>query len=153
MKCSKIQKKLSAYLDNEVSQTEKGIIEAHLASCSVCQSALQDFSMINDELKLVPGMEVPPYFSTRLKQRIKDQHGVMPILERIRRLTLPVFATVIIFTALIAGNIMAKTIYQGIAEPKTSDETANVFGISAFDEYPEGSVSNIYTALITDGEK
>ncbi|MBN2620494.1 zf-HC2 domain-containing protein [candidate division WOR-3 bacterium] len=153
MKCSEIQKKLSAYLDNEVSQTEKGTIEAHLASCSACQHALQAFSMVNDELKLVPGMEVPPYFATRLKQRMKDLHRGAPALGRIRQFALPGFTVILTLIALILGNTMARTIYQGMTEPETAAETANVFGISAFDEYPEGSVSNIYTALITEGEK
>lgn len=153
MKCSAIQKKLSAYLDGEVAAIEKRNIEAHLASCPACQNALRVLSRVNDDLKLVPDMEVPPYFYTRLRQRIKDQGSAVPLLERIRRFALPGLAVVLTLLALVLGNTMAKTIYQGIAEPTPGTETANLFGIDAFDEYPEGSVSNVYSELVMEGEK
>ena len=152
MKCSEIRKKLSAYLDDEVTDKEKKILSDHLDNCLECRNELQELRGVNKGLQGVGTMEVPPYFFTRLKQRIADQEQCVPFIERLRRFALPGFTVVLTLLALVMGNTMARTIYQGIAESEHTTETANVFGIDAFDDYPQGSVSDIYNELLTGGE-
>jgi len=153
MKCSKIRKKLSAHLDDEVPEPEKQVIAEHLRVCQKCQHELETLSNLCNDLSLVEKMEVPPYFFTRLKQRIADQGKTVPVLKMIRRFALPGFAVVLTLLALALGNTMARTIYQSVAGPESSTETANIFGVYAFNDYPEGSISNIYNELTVGGEK
>jgi predicted anti-sigma-YlaC factor YlaD len=152
MKCSNIQRRLSAYLDNEVPEPEKQVIAEHLKTCPQCLQTFQALQAVVNDLQLVENMEVPPYFYARLKPRIADQERNVPVLQKIRQIALPGFAVVLTLCALVLGNTMARTIYQGIAGPTSSIETANVFSIDAFDEYPEGSISNAYSGLIGGGE-
>jgi predicted anti-sigma-YlaC factor YlaD len=152
MKCSEIRIKLSAYLDGEVTDQEKKTLSDHLDNCLDCRNELQALHSVRDGLQVIDNMEVPLYFFTRLKQRIVDQEEHMPFIERIRQFALPGFAVVLTLLALVLGNTMARTIYKGVAEPELTTETANVFGIEAFDDYPEGSVSSIYSELIAGGE-
>jgi hypothetical protein len=48
MKCREICKQLTAYLDNEVSPSEKKLIQAHLASCQNCQVELERLGDVRD---------------------------------------------------------------------------------------------------------
>jgi predicted anti-sigma-YlaC factor YlaD len=153
MKCSTIQRKLSAYMDAEVSEQERTIISEHLASCPECQRILQVLTKMREELNLVPGIQSPPYFYTRLKQRMIDESRSISVLEKIRRFVLPGFATVLTLASLLLGNFMARAIYNGITETGVSTETTNVLGIDAFDQFPEGSVSNLYCELLSGGEE
>lgn len=152
MKCSEIRKKLSAYLDGEITDQEKKTLSDHLDNCLDCRNELLALRTVRKNLNIMPDIAVPPYFYTRLKQRVADSDQRLPILERLRQIALPGFAVALTLLALVLGNTMARIIYQGIANPESSTETANVFGIDAFDEYPEGSISNAYNELITGGE-
>jgi predicted anti-sigma-YlaC factor YlaD len=143
---------MSAYLDGEVTDREKKTLTDHLDNCLECRNELQALRRVNKDLQGIDNMEVPPYFFTRLQQRITDQTHGMPFVKKLRQFALPGFAVVLTLLALVTGNTMARTIYQGIAEPENTTETANVFGIDAFDDYPEGSISQICSELITGGE-
>ena len=150
MKCSKIQIKLSAFLDGELSDQEKKTLSEHLDNCPDCQSELEALRDMKLDLEQVKGVTAPPYFYTRLKQRLYDETAV-PFPEKLRRFSVPAFATAFTILSIILGSTMARTIYQGISHTRSTTETANVFGVDAFDQYPEGSLSDIYTDLVQGG--
>jgi len=51
MNCQKIINLLVPYLDNEVTTSEKVLIQAHLAECEHCQKELATFASINNQVK------------------------------------------------------------------------------------------------------
>jgi len=153
MKCSRIKKKLSAYLDGEMPEHEKNIISEHLRQCKDCRAELAALSAVRDVLKSIEGMEVPPYFIARLRQHIKAQAKPLPFLQRIKSLAVTAATAFALVASLFIGNQAGKTLYQSIAqtpEPVTA-ETSNVFGLSAFEEFPDGSLSDIYDELLAGG--
>jgi anti-sigma factor RsiW len=153
MKCSRIKKKLSAYLDGEMPEHERNIISEHLRQCKDCRAELAALSAVRDALKSIEGMEVPPYFITRLRQHIKEQRESVPFLKKIRSLAFATASAFAVVASLFIGNQAGKTLYQSIAqtpEPVMA-ETNDVFGLGAFEEFPDGSLSDIYNELITGG--
>ena len=153
MKCSKIKKRLSAYLDGEMPGQERRIISEHLKQCGECQAELAALSSVVDALETIEGFEVPPYFMTRLRQTVREQEKPMPFLQRMKRLAISAATAVGVIASLFIGNQAGKNLYQSItrtSEPVVA-ETGNVFGLGAFDEFPEGSLSDIYDELVTGG--
>lgn len=153
MKCSKIKKRLSAYLDGELSEQERCIISEHLKLCQECKAELAAMSSVSDALKILEGFETPPFFMTRLRQAVKEQEKPVPFLQRIKGLVVSAATAVAVIASLFIGNQAGRTIYQSIArtpEPAMV-ETSDVFGLDGFEEFPEGSLSDIYDELVTGG--
>ena len=157
MKCSEIKRKLSAFLDGEVSGEEKKFISEHLKSCEFCQKEFESLSQLSEVLEVMDEVKVSPFFITRLKQKIADQtsrsHVRLPIIEWIRKAAVPIVATALIFLSFLIGSNFGKAMYQeqveSIAESET--EVANVLGVTTLDEFPEGSLGWAYNNLIIGG--
>jgi len=153
MECSRIKKKLSAYLDGEMPEQERKIISEHLQQCDECRAELSALSAVGDALNTIEGMEVPPYFMTRLRQNIGEQAELVPFLQRIKGLVVTAATAVAVVASLFIGNQAGKTIYQSIAqtpEPVLA-ETSDILGLGTFIEFPDGSLSDIYNELIAGG--
>ncbi len=158
MKCSRIKRKLSAFLDGETSEVENQLISEHLKSCARCQNELEELSQVSDILDVMDEVEVSPFFTTRLKQRIVDQRARrvvrMPFMEWIRRAALPAFATALVILSFLVGSNLGKTIYQEQAESiaKSGTEIVEVLDFASLDEFPEGSLGWAYSNLLIGGE-
>jgi anti-sigma factor RsiW len=153
MKCSRIKKKLSAYLDGEMPEQESKIISEHLQHCEGCRAELAELSTVTDAISTIEGIEVPAYFMTRLRQHVREQAKPVPFVQRIRSLALTAATTVGVVASLFIGNQAGKTLYKSMAQTREPiiAETSNVFGLSAFEEFPDGSLSDIYDELVTGG--
>ncbi|MGE5579554.1 MAG: DUF4349 domain-containing protein [Bacillota bacterium] len=60
MSCQVYEEMLSAYIDGELSAQDKEALEAHLAACGSCRSALSELRAVKAALASVPEEEVPP---------------------------------------------------------------------------------------------
>jgi predicted anti-sigma-YlaC factor YlaD len=158
MKCSQIRRKLSAFLDGEVTEAEKQFISAHLKSCQLCRKKLEELSKVLDVLDVVDEVQVSPFFVTRLKHRITEQESKslvrLPFVEWIRRATVPVFSTALVCLSLLLGYNLGKMIHQeGVESISIADaEVIDVLGVAVLDEFPEGSLGDAYSNLLTGGE-
>ncbi|KPK62777.1 hypothetical protein AMJ83_09855 [candidate division WOR_3 bacterium SM23_42] len=157
MKCSQIKKKLSAYIDGEITDNEKIMIKKHLKACAICQEEVAVLSRVKGSLSVLDGMEVPPYFMARLRQRIRDEKletvEHIPFLERIRRLAVPAATAAAVVASLFVGSQMGRTLYQAITDGSRQSgvEATDVLGLGSFEAFPEGSLSEIYDELVTGG--
>jgi predicted anti-sigma-YlaC factor YlaD len=71
MKCEEIEILLSAYVDGEVTEEEKQIVENHLNVCEVCQAMVAEFSRLHTLYQEMERKEAPPDFRQRVTQRIE----------------------------------------------------------------------------------
>lgn len=153
MKCSGIKRKLSAYLDGEMPEQEKITISEHLQQCKDCSVELAALSAVKEALNDIEGIEVPPYFMTRLRQNIREQVKPTSIRQKVRRLVFTGATAFAVVASLFLGNQAGKILYSSInrtLEPAVA-ETSNGFGLGAFEEFPDGSLSDIYNELVTGG--
>ncbi|MFA5008594.1 MAG: DUF4349 domain-containing protein [Candidatus Omnitrophota bacterium] len=65
---SKIKKIISAYLDNEVSEKEKNLVEEHLKKCTFCRKYYENLQRLSSALNKYKEEEL----SSDLEQRIKN---------------------------------------------------------------------------------
>jgi anti-sigma factor RsiW len=152
------KKRLSAFLDGEVTEAEKLRISEHLKSCDLCRKELQELSQVVESLDVIDETQVSPYFLENLKQRIAERERVavirIPFLEWVRRVAVPVGATALFILSFALGSQLGVTISQGrVAEASMiEEEFDDLSGISSLGDFPEGSFSETFAGLWNNGE-
>jgi anti-sigma factor RsiW len=63
---------LSAYLDDELSPPERGMVDAHLAACEECAARLEDFAAVDGALRDLP-IEAPADYFKTFSQRVRGR--------------------------------------------------------------------------------
>jgi len=70
--CTKIYELLSAYSDNEVTDSERLLVDRHLAACKDCSAMLEMFHEISD-IVIEPDMEVPEALHIGVMNRVRNE--------------------------------------------------------------------------------
>ncbi|MFQ6066627.1 MAG: anti-sigma factor family protein [bacterium] len=73
MSCKKWKKKLSSYLDDEVSYRERLKIEKHLKSCQACFNEFKQLDRIHRLVQTIPHEKLRPGFYERLSHRLSQK--------------------------------------------------------------------------------
>lgn len=73
MDCNMIRDNLSLYMDNELDEEEKALMEEHLESCTECKKELEDYKKIQDILIQLPDEELPEGYCKRLHNLLKSE--------------------------------------------------------------------------------
>jgi aspartate dehydrogenase len=86
MKCKKVQKLLSDYLDGEVKEREKELLEAHLSECPHCRKELESYKKTEELIKLKVKEEPAPEFWEgcwpEFKAKLEKENRVPQFIER-----------------------------------------------------------------------
>ena len=153
MKCSEIRRKLSAYIDREVCDSDDGGIRDHLVGCRVCAREHAEMVSVSRSLSRVDGIEVPPFFMARLRQHIQEAARPLSFLEKIRRATLATATALAVFVSLFIGHRVGRTLYYSISERVSQQASGaeEVLDIGTFVEFPDGSLSDMYDQLVAGG--
>ncbi|MBI4333877.1 MAG: zf-HC2 domain-containing protein [Chloroflexi bacterium] len=61
--CQEVREQLSAYMDGQLTPSEKGSIDRHLASCQPCQEELASLRATKNVLSLMPSVATPRSFA------------------------------------------------------------------------------------------
>jgi len=69
---SRAQDLLSAYLENDLSESERVAVESHLDACTGCSDDLRDLREAVSFLRRLPAPEPPPFLASRVMARIAD---------------------------------------------------------------------------------
>lgn len=141
MKCAEIKSLLSPYLEGDLDEKNKKLLDEHLAICSGCAKELEGLKAMITGLKKIPEVEPPPYFLEGVHERLKRPSLLAKIL---RRLFVPVYikvpmeaialtATVVIVVVLVQKSEMGKITqpeaplsgqYEAYYEPKIATQEA-----------------------------
>ncbi|MGI9591853.1 MAG: anti-sigma factor family protein [Myxococcota bacterium] len=73
MNRSKAGARLSAYLEGDLSESERSKLESHLADDVALRDSLRELEGVVALLRNLPEPELPPAFSTRVIARIQDE--------------------------------------------------------------------------------
>ena len=71
MNCRGVSRRLSAYIDNELSPGIVQSVEEHLQSCAVCKRKLNEFRAISEAARLLPSLGVSEGFKERVLESAK----------------------------------------------------------------------------------
>lgn len=73
MKCADIEKRLSAYIENDIPSHERLMVEEHLKSCPQCSKSLADLRKAIERVKSVEKMEPPAWLTQKIMTKIKEE--------------------------------------------------------------------------------
>ena len=81
MKCKKIQRLLSAYLDQELDAQAKGVVEEHLAHCTNCQQVLDELKHYLTLAGSMDKVKSPTWLESKIWEGI-DEPEKAPVIRR-----------------------------------------------------------------------
>jgi predicted anti-sigma-YlaC factor YlaD len=164
MKCQKIKKRLSVFVDGEVKEKEKNKILAHLSTCAYCaQEAKTLFSLqalLEEEKETI---KPSPYFTNKLEQRIaqleKKEGLLRNLLEYINRALVPATITSVLIIGTLFGNKLGEVFYSRISKILNPGESSSIqevvdqsLYLNSLDDFPSESLGGVYIALITENQ-
>ncbi|MBU2567990.1 MAG: zf-HC2 domain-containing protein [Elusimicrobia bacterium] len=120
MKCKKVKRKLYAYIDNELTDTEKQFIFEHLNKCEDCKKGLDELLLQNQFLKKLEAIEPSVNFRAKFWQRVEsvqeEKQGVK--ISLLRWVPVPVFCSVVVI--LFLTFLVLSPVLYGISDVETN---------------------------------
>jgi predicted anti-sigma-YlaC factor YlaD len=153
MKCSHIQKLLSDYLDESVSDKEKAVIAEHLKTCPACQQEMAVLQRLGETLDLVGSPEATVSFKNKVINEIQKTaihvRPRMPFFRKLPKWALVGTTAVIIVITALSGNHMGRILYQEFARKQQQRElpVVDIYQYGICFQIPESSFSVRYLNL------
>lgn len=146
MKCQKCQRKLTAYMDGELSKEEKAHIASHIQSCPECAHTMQMLSRSCDALKWLPEADPPSHFFIRLKARMASEKKDRK--ERwIERVLLPASAVAVVGMGIFLGSLVGQNGDMVNGNLGVEEEWISALDLDRFDDVPSASLGDAYMEL------
>ncbi|MBI4859084.1 MAG: zf-HC2 domain-containing protein [Candidatus Riflebacteria bacterium] len=73
--CSQIRESFSAYVDGEVTKSERAIVESHLSACPACRDTLSETVRLVSKLGSLQRVEPGPGYLAALRQRMSVEES------------------------------------------------------------------------------
>ncbi len=157
MDCREIKRKLSAYQDGELADSQRAQVELHLKGCPDCAAALQQLNQLWEFMGNVETIESAPYFWTRFAQRWQERTqpkpSWRPIFIPFQKLSFSVLVIGLLVLGLAIGMFLGQNIYhhsQVASTVSAEQELDQVFPMTSFDDFPEQSVAQAYVTMISE---
>ena len=151
MKCSKVQKKLSAYQDNQLKPLEQEEVRNHLLSCRACREQFVELERVWQTLGELKEIQPNPWFYRQIVRKIKEprEQGLLPTLQHVFRLSrAPVAVSIILIIGLLAGTYLGSILARCDLFPFQSNPVSDSRGVLTsmrfFDPAPPGTLAEGY---------
>ncbi len=143
MRCSEIQRKLSPFIDNEMTDPQKKEIENHLNVCENCQRIYQAMLKSWELLDVLPNPEPAPFLYTRIRARLSEQARAKS-RGWMERILVPLSATVAVILGIFIGSIVGANgdVYSPVSVAENN--VTSSIDLNTFDDMPESSLGQIY---------
>ena len=121
-----IRHKLSEYIDNALSASERAEVEAHLKSCQKCSDALEELRKTVEQVRQVEEIEPPAWMTQKIMAKVRSeaeekktwyQRFFFPLSAR-----LPIQAVAVLFLA-----VTAYYVYENIPAERYKEAPSETF--------------------------
>ncbi|MBQ7378753.1 MAG: zf-HC2 domain-containing protein, partial [Clostridia bacterium] len=82
-RCEKIEKLLAAYADGELNESQKALVEQHVAHCPHCAALLDEYLALNDALASCT-VKAPEGFAERVMEAVQHTKQAAPTARGVR---------------------------------------------------------------------
>jgi len=156
MKCSQVQKRLSAFQDGELKPQEQEGVSDHLESCSACREQYAEMEKIWQALGDLKEVLPEPGFYDQLVKKINErQANLFPVgFQWLFQFFSSPWATstlliVGILIGTFLGNILAKSELFPFQQNQAvhSQAAIEVFSLKAFDPIPPDTLADKYMRM------
>ncbi|MBC7185769.1 MAG: zf-HC2 domain-containing protein [Calditrichaeota bacterium] len=150
MTCKKVQRRLSAFLDGELTEELAREVNEHVSRCAVCAGELARVQKVWQLLGSLPPVQAPPFFATRVLAQVRARRR--SLLERLGELAvarplLPMAVSVGILAGALLGSWLGSWITGGYRHGSETLVTQVATEFESFDDLPPGSLSEAYVTL------
>ena len=160
MKCRQVQKRLSAFQDDELKPQERARVSDHLESCSACRERYEEMGKVWQDLENLKEIPPEPGFYGQLSRKIKEiNEPRSPVGFRwLFEFFSPSWATsALLVGGLLLGTFLGNTLVKNELLPFQQNRTysqaaAEVFSLRAFDPVPPGTLGERYLRMANYGE-
>ena len=152
MKCEQVQRRISAFLDGELSKKQASRISEHISGCPHCQQEVESMTAAWEQLGEMHEVDPSPHFWIKLNARIVQVEERRFSLEKVRgfldRLLVP--ATVVV--ASVVGLWIGGALYdvQRVDEPEVWEQVTASLYLDVLDDFPAHSIGSDYVQLLSD---
>lgn len=146
MKCSVVKKRLSAYMDGELVNEQRLVVETHLRECETCQRELQALMEAWDLVGTLPEPELDFYFYKRLEARMAPG-GEKRKSVWVDRVLIPASAVAAVILGIVVGSIVGRNGEWWAGELTVEEEMVGSLYLDSFDAFPNSSLGEAYFGL------
>lgn len=146
MRCSKVKKLISSYIDDEISQKERELIELHARKCGSCAAAIEEIRKVHDLFVQAERFSAPYGFSTKVMANVTERNdGKFSWILLSAKLAEMVVLLMIVGMGTIAGTYLASSFSQTKGGNLVSSLPLDIFNAT-----PPDSLGGAYLAM-TEG--
>ncbi len=158
MKCKKVTKRLLLFLDKELSEKERSVIQEHLNHCPNCSHRANALTEFYSPLGNLGTVSSPAFLWEKVYQKITDyennRNPVIQFFETVPRYATAVAMIVIFLIAVFIGiylgsnpNFQSSTTLAVTTDISAEEEFVKATYINSFDDIPSESVGGVYLTL------
>jgi len=148
MRCKRVRQKLITYLDGELKERQKLLMEEHLSQCDKCREEVDSLLKISNFLKswenIKPSQCLEVNFWRRVSSGKKRYPLFEPILRQLTPLALPAAITAALIIGIFLGNLVLEKTISSRAGSSWEEEYISLAGLDSFQDFPSGSLSEAY---------
>jgi anti-sigma factor RsiW len=151
MKCSKVTKLISRYIDSDLSPDEKEAVTLHVLDCSACRKQLEETQALHALFASAEKFAAPYGFSTRVMARLGERESsrlwsFLTFHRSFLRAAEVSFALIVVMVGIISGNVLVTDrTYERQAVQVTLQES---FSLDLFRAAPADSIGGAYARLM-----
>jgi predicted anti-sigma-YlaC factor YlaD len=159
MKCKKVKRMLSLYLDRELKPDNEKKLFAHLETCESCQKEKKLMECINQLLLPPKEIQPSPQFLFKVKQKIQSPKTLDYYTASLLKYLKPVLVGMACIIVFVVSFFLGNSLGTQLKEKETPGKMAvietldNIMNISVFDNIPRDSFAFAYFNLFQDKEK
>ena len=158
--CKKTQKQLVAYLNLQLSEEKAGVVDEHLASCTLCKQEAEKLQETWDLLgSFAPDRDYPdltPAILEKIDAPAEKQNIYRDVMGKLLHIPAPAFCLLIAMVAIPPGTFLGKNLYSsftGLSSPylgETYGDQSEEIPFDIFSDLPEQSLGNIFMNIIPE---
>jgi anti-sigma factor RsiW len=149
MKCRHVRRRISQYIDEELTPDEKKDFESHIRSCASCREELEETRTLHQVFASAQRFPAPYGFATRVLANLDEKEGAQvwglpgfrPLFLRAAQVA---FALVVITIGVVSGNLLLAERTDHVGQTAVQE----TFSLDLFQATPPGSIGGIYNTLM-----
>ncbi len=143
MTCHRIQSRLSAFLDGELTAQEQQRIQNHVESCRNSRAVLSHIQKVEAFLDDGVTLEPDPFLLTRVKASRSPAQWIRAAAQKTAALAAGLLVGIVLGIQL---NTLAAPQHAVVESPKESTPTYSVIDPNIYEPMPSGSITATYVS-------
>jgi predicted anti-sigma-YlaC factor YlaD len=159
MKCKKVKRMISLYMDGELKPDNEKKLFEHLETCESCRKEKNLLECINQMLLPPKEIQPSPQFLFKLKQKITSPKTIDYYTASLLKYLKPVLVSMACILIFVISFVLGNSLGTQLKEKETPGKRAvietfnNIMDISVFDNIPRDSFAFAYFNLFQDKKK